>query len=87
MLALPCLPSAEGIAAGTGHHHLIIDVPAPAEGTGIPFDEAHKHFGKGQTSVDLELSPGEHTITLQFANAAHESYGPDFAKTITVTVQ
>ncbi|GLC46142.1 hypothetical protein PLESTB_001194600 [Pleodorina starrii] len=80
-------PAAEGIVAGTGHHHLIIDAPAPAEGTAIPFDDAHKHFGKGQTSVDLDLPPGQHTLTLQFANAAHESYGPAFANTITVTVK
>ncbi|GIL73808.1 hypothetical protein Vretimale_5329 [Volvox reticuliferus] len=80
-------PAAEGIVAGTGHHHLIIDVPPPAEGIAIPFDDAHKHFGKGQTSVDLELPPGKHTLTLQFANAAHESYGPAFASTITLDVK
>lgn len=38
-------------------------------GEAIPFDDAHKHFGKGQTGVDLELAPGKHTLTLQFANA------------------
>ncbi|EFJ42297.1 hypothetical protein VOLCADRAFT_121558 [Volvox carteri f. nagariensis] len=80
-------PAAEGIVAGTGHHHVIIDAPAPAAGTAIPFDDAHKHFGKGQTSVDLELPPGKHTLTLQFANAAHESYGPEFASTISVIVE
>ncbi|GLI66027.1 hypothetical protein VaNZ11_009732 [Volvox africanus] len=80
-------PAAEGIVAGTGHHHIIIDAPPPAEGIAIPFDDAHKHFGKGQTSVDLELSPGKHTLTLQFANAAHESYGPAFANSITLDVK
>ncbi|KXZ48756.1 hypothetical protein GPECTOR_25g340 [Gonium pectorale] len=62
-------PAAEGIIPGTGHHHLVIDAPAPAEGVAIPFDDAHKHFGKGQTSVDLELPPGKHTLTLQARRA------------------
>ena len=79
--------AAEGVIAGTGHHHLIIDAPAPAAGVAIPFDDTHKHFGKGQTSVDLELPVGKHTLTLQFANAVHESYGPAFSNTITVEVK
>ncbi|PNW88160.1 hypothetical protein CHLRE_01g016900v5 [Chlamydomonas reinhardtii] len=80
-------PAAEGLQEGTGHHHLLVDVAAPAAGEAIPFDDAHKHFGKGQTGVDLELAPGKHTLTLQFANALHESYGPAYAKTITVNVK
>ncbi|PNH07645.1 hypothetical protein TSOC_005881 [Tetrabaena socialis] len=73
-------PAADGLIPGTGHYHLVVDAPAPAEGTAIPFDDAHKHYGKGQTSADLELAPGKHTLTLQFANAAHESYGPAYAR-------
>lgn len=30
---------------------------------------------------------GKHTLTLQFANALHESYGPKYAKTISVNVK
>jgi hypothetical protein len=30
---------------------------------------------------------GEHKLTLQFANASHESYGPEYAKTIDVKVK
>lgn len=80
-------PAAEGLIPGTGHHHVVIDVPAPEEGDIIPFDDFHKHFGKGQTSADLELAPGKHTLTLQFANAQHQSYGPAFSKTITINVE
>jgi hypothetical protein len=39
---------------------LYVDVPKSeqqGEGEAIPFDDAHKHFGKGQTAADLELSP------------------------------
>jgi len=60
--------------------------PADPEGEAIPFDAQHLHFGKAQTSADVELGKGKHTLTLQFANALHESYGPGLAKQVTVTV-
>ncbi|MGI9289642.1 MAG: DUF4399 domain-containing protein, partial [Gammaproteobacteria bacterium] len=47
---------------GTGHHHLLIDVPAPDLSLPIPADENHLHFGKAQTSATVELAPGEHTL-------------------------
>ena len=70
----------------TGHHHVIIDGSAMAEGTIIPMDEKHLHFGKGQTSTVLKLTPGAHTLTLQFADGAHRSYGPAWSQTIKVSV-
>jgi hypothetical protein len=70
----------------TGHHHLIVDgQPTPA-GTVVPADSTHLHFGKGQTETELTLPPGEHTLTLQFADGAHRSYGPQMSKTIKVHV-
>lgn len=58
----PAAPAAaaDGLIPGTGHFHVYVDVPAaqqPGEGEAIPFDNAHKHFGKGQTAADLELQP------------------------------
>jgi len=44
------------------------------------------HFGKAQTEGSVELSPGKHTLTLQFANALHKSYGKGFSKELTITV-
>jgi hypothetical protein len=70
----------------TGHHHLIIDGAPIDSGTALPFDEKHMHFGKGQTEVELNLAPGKHTLTLQFANGAHQSYGHPMSQTITITV-
>ena len=35
----------------------------------------------------MTLAPGKHTLTLQFANALHKSYGPGYAKQITITVK
>lgn len=75
------------IVEGKGHHHIIIDGSYIEKGKMVPKDETHLHFGKGQTSDTLKLSPGVHTLTLQFANGAHESYGIDWSKTITVNVE
>ena len=70
----------------TGHHHLIIDDKAPAEGTVVPADETHIHYGKGQTEAKVKLSEGEHTLTMQLADGAHLSYGPKLSTSIKVKV-
>jgi len=68
---------------------MVIDGPKAFVDSGevIPMDATHKHYGKAQSEGELELEPGKHKITLQFANALHESYGKEFAKTITVNVK
>lgn len=71
----------------TGHHHLIIDGVASEFGVAVPADETHIHFGQGQTDTEIELAPGEHTLTLQFADLAHRSYGPQMSATIKITVE
>merc|ERR1719230_2270349 len=82
-------PAAAGLKEGTGHHHMVIDGPKAFvdKGEAIPFDATHKHYGKAQTEGKVELEPGKHKLTLQFANALHESYGKEFAKTIPVNVK
>ncbi|MCB1894334.1 MAG: DUF4399 domain-containing protein [Rhodocyclaceae bacterium] len=75
------------LVEGTGHHHLIIDGEAIAEGSPVPADDQHRHFGKGQTETTLTLAPGSHTLTLQFADGMHRSYGPAMSSTITVVVE
>lgn len=75
------------MSAGTGHHHLLINVPDVPEGKVIPMDDAHRHFGKGQTEADITLPPGRHRLTMQFADGLHRSYGEKLRKTIEVTVK
>lgn len=70
-----------------GHHHIIIDGGFMKTGETIPADATHIHYGKGQTEATIELTPGQHTITLQFANGLHQSYGEAWSKTITVNVK
>ncbi len=75
------------VKEGTGHHHLIIDGKPVAKGQVIPKDDMHKHFGKGETSTEVTLKPGKHTLTMQFADGAHKSYGEEYSTTITVEVK
>jgi hypothetical protein len=70
----------------SGHHHLIVDGRPVPVGQLVPFDDKDLHFGQGQTEARVTLPPGRHTLTLQFADGAHRSYGPKWAATITVTV-
>jgi hypothetical protein len=82
------IDTAGPVVAGSGHHHLLIDV-----GDSIPTgavtakDSVHIHFGKGQTETEQKLSPGKHKLTLQFADGLHRSYGGKMAATITVNVK
>ncbi|SAL74442.1 rod shape-determining protein RodA [Caballeronia terrestris] len=71
----------------TGHHHLLIDGGPLQKGLAIPADEKSLHFGKGQTEADVKLPPGDHTLTLQFGDGAHRSYGPEMSQTIKVHVK
>jgi hypothetical protein len=75
------------MTVGTGHHHLFINADSLKEGESVPFDDTHLHFGKGQTETELKLAPGKYKLTLQFANGAHQSYGPQASKSISITVK
>lgn len=75
------------VEAGTGHHHIIVDGDGIPMGEGVPADETHIHFGGGQTETDVALTPGEHTLRLQFADGLHRSYGPAMSTSITITVE
>ena len=75
------------ILAGSGHHHLVIDGGPVPEGAVVPATPTSLHFGKGQTETEVTLPPGTHKLTAQFANGAHQSYGPAMSQTITVTVK
>lgn len=75
------------MTAKTGHHHLLINTGPMKAGDMIPMDDKHLHFGKGQTETDVTLPPGQYTLTMQFANGAHQSYGPELSKSIQVTVK
>lgn len=75
----------------SGHHHLLIDAPAPSGADlalPIPDDANHRHFGKGQTEVELTLAPGKHTLQLLLGDHGHVPLDPVVAsKVVTITVE
>jgi Domain of unknown function (DUF4399) len=75
------------IVANSGHHHLLVNLDSIAAGESIPFSEQHIHFGKAQTEAEVKLAPGNYTLTAQFANGAHQSYGKALSHSIKVTVK
>ena len=75
------------ILPNSGHHHLVINGEAVPAGQSVPFTARSLHFGKGQTETEITLPPGTYTLTAQFANGAHQSYGKAMSQTIIVTVK
>ena len=76
-------------APNTGHHHLLVDVDElPPLDQPIPADDNHLHFGAGQTEVDIELPPGEHTLQLVLGDRFHIPHEPPvMSEKITITVE
>ncbi len=71
----------------TGHHHLIIDADTPPENLPVPNDDQHRHFGAGQTEVEVTLPPGQHTLQLVLGDALHIPHQPPVvSEKITITV-
>lgn len=82
------LDSAGTIKPGSGHHHILIDNgDSLALGTVVPKDSTHLHYGNAQKEAELKLTPGQHKLTLQYADGIHRSYGGKLASSVTVTVQ
>ena len=83
---------AEVALENTGHHHLLIDRAPFGVGDeatyAIPVDDNHKHFGKGQTEVTLELAPGTHTLQLVLGDHGHVPHVPPVvSEVVTITVE
>jgi hypothetical protein len=86
--------SGMGVAAAgtnienTGHHHLLIDVAElPDMDQPLPSSDRIRHFGDGQTEVELRLPEGEHSLQLLFADYAHRPHDPVvISEKITITV-
>jgi len=75
------------IKPASGHHHILVDMDSIAMGTVIPKDSVHLHFGNAQTSTEVKLPAGKHSLTLQFADALHRSYGSRLTSKVTLNVK
>ena len=81
-------PASETVTAGRGHLHIMVDTDCVAAGQGVPKDDTHLHFGKGQLEAELELAPGSHTLCLQAADGLHVALpGEGMTQTIAITVE
>ena len=73
--------------ANTGHHHLLVDMDVPKD-LSKPLGADVKHFGGGQTQVQLELTPGKHTLQLLLGDKSHIPHNPPVvSKKVTITVK
>lgn len=74
--------------AGTGHHHLLVDVASLDVNAPIPTSDQHRHFGLGQTEVTLAMTPGKHTLQLLMGDQNHIPHHPIvMSERITITVK
>jgi Domain of unknown function (DUF4399) len=76
--------------AGTGHHHLLVnkELTGAALKDVIPMDDAHRHFGKGQTEATITLPAGTHTLQLVLADWTHVPHVPPvMSERIKITVK
>jgi hypothetical protein len=74
--------------ANTGHHHLIIDGGDEMPAKGMPMGTNVKHFGGGQTEAEIELTPGKHTLQLEFGDKNHVPFDPPLvSEKVTITVK
>src|SRR5262245_26691147 len=73
----------------TGHHHLLVDVAQmPNLDMPLPVTDNIRHFGGGQTEVELTLPPGKHTLQLVLGDALHVPHDkPVMSEKITITVK
>ena len=54
----------------------------------ILMDDNHRHFGKGQTEVLLDLAPGKHTLQMLLGDWTHIAHVPPvMSEVITITVE
>ena len=74
----------------TGHHHVLIDVAEgdmPSYNIPLPATEQVVHFGLGQTEVEIDLEPGQHTQQLVLGDYLHTPHSPPVtSEKITITV-
>jgi hypothetical protein len=77
---------------GEGHLHFFINIPASAvqAGSAIPLDQkaTFVHAGKAPYAQrKLELSPGEHTVTVVMGNSLHQALANPAPASVTFTVK
>jgi hypothetical protein len=72
---------------GVGHYHVGIDQSCLAPNTVIVKGTPQwVHFGDGKSEIDMQLTPGKHTLALEIGDDLHKTL-PGLCSSITVTVK
>ncbi|MGV7222042.1 MAG: DUF4399 domain-containing protein [Nitrospinales bacterium] len=80
-------PAKNGVNAGKGHHHILVDAAIPDLSKPVGKDATHIHMGDGSTCKALTLAAGTHVIRTLFAKGNHVPYDPALTATVIVTVK
>jgi len=75
----------EAVRANTGHYHLGVDTDCLPAGTVIPKANPWVHFGMGNNTIDMQLTPGPHKLVVQAGDDRHATM-TGLCETINVTV-
>jgi Domain of unknown function (DUF4399) len=75
----------EAVRANTGHYHLGVDTDCLAAGSVIPKANPWVHFGMGNNSIDMQLTPGPHKLVVQAGDDRHATM-TGLCEVINVTV-
>jgi Domain of unknown function (DUF4399)/Family of unknown function (DUF6130) len=76
----------ETVREGMGHYHVGVDTECLAPGTEIvKGTPTWIHFGKAESEIDMQLTPGKHTLVLQIGDDKHVTL-PGLCSTISVNV-
>ena len=81
-------PAKKGVHANRGHHHILVDIPQPADMT-VPIGkgEGHIHMGDGSHCKKIKLNPGLHTLQAVFADGNHVPVKPPLTTAISIVVK
>jgi hypothetical protein len=79
-------PDAKEPRPGVGHHHVGVDADCLPAGAEIPMASPWVHFGKANTTIDMQLTPGPHKLSLQLGNDLHRAI-EGLCTTINITVE
>jgi Domain of unknown function (DUF4399) len=70
---------------GVAHQHIGVDTQCLPVGETIPKADPWVHLGSGASEMDMQLPPGDHTLTVQAGDDLHKTL-PNMCSTITVHV-
>ena len=80
-------PAKNGVNAGKGHHHILVDAAIPDLSKPVGKDATHIHMGDGSTCKALTLAAGTYAIRTLFAQGNHVPFSPALTATVVVTVK